>query len=79
MIETLCHKLNVELRQTTADGEFTVVPSECLAACDRAPMMIVDEKVVGPVKEEDLDHILAEVKKGPGHPAPVEKPEANHA
>ena len=36
--------------ETTADGEFTVIPSECLSACDRAPMMLVDDKVVGPVK-----------------------------
>ena len=27
-------------------------------------MMIVDEKVVGPVQEGDFDRILAEAKKG---------------
>jgi NADH-quinone oxidoreductase subunit E len=30
-------------------------------------MMLVDDKVVGPVKEEELDHILSEAKKGAGH------------
>lgn len=79
LIDNLCHKLKVKLREKTADGEFTIIPSECLAACDRAPMMLVDEKVVGPIKEEDIDHILEEAKKGAGHPAPVEKPEASRA
>lgn len=79
LLSKLCHKLQVKGGETTADGEFTVIPSECLAACDRAPMMLVDEKVVGPVKEEDLDRILAEAKKGYGHAAPVENVEADHA
>ena len=68
---------NVKPGETTADGEFTVIPSECLAACDRAPMMLVDDKVVGPVKEGDLDQILDEAKKGPGHPSPMEKVEVS--
>lgn len=79
LIGKLCNKLQVKPGEVSSDGEFTIVPSECLAACDRAPMMIVDDKVVGPVKDEDIDRILAEAKKGPGHPAPVEKPEVNHA
>lgn len=79
LLKQVCRKLNVEPGEITADGEFTVIPSECLAACDKAPMMLVDDKVVGPVQEADLDHIFAEAKKGPGHPSPVRKVEADHA
>ena len=71
LMEKLCQKLQVVPHETTEDGEFTVIPSECLAACDRAPMMLVDEKVVGPVQEGDLDRILAEAKKGRPHPCPA--------
>lgn len=78
LLTRLCQKLKVAPGQTTADGEFTLVVSECLAACDRAPMMLVDEKVVGPIKEDDLDNILNEAKKGKGHPSPMEKVEAFH-
>ena len=74
----LCRRLNVKPGERSADGEFTVIPSECLAACDRAPMMLVDEKVVGPVKLEEVDQILEEAKRGIGHPAPVEKAEVKH-
>lgn len=79
LLAKLCQKLNVKPGGTTEDKEFTVIASECLGACDRAPMMLVDEKVEGPVKESDLDRILAEAKKGRGHPAPVERPEGSHA
>lgn len=79
LLEKLCEKLQVAPRARTADGEFTIIPSECLGACDRAPMMLVDDKVIGPVIESDLDRILAEAKKGPGHPSPVEKGEVDHA
>lgn len=79
LINRLCEKLQVKPEETSADGEFTVLPSECLAACDRAPMMLVDEKVIGPVKEEDLDRLLDEARKGPGHPSPVNLKEIGHA
>ena len=79
LLDSLCHKLNVCPRKMSADGEFTVIPSECLAACDHAPMMLVDEKVVGPVKIEDLDQILLEAKKGKGHPSPMKISEVSHA
>lgn len=79
LLKQLCNRLQINPGETTADGQFTVIPSECLGACDRAPMMIVDDKVVGPMKEEDLDSILIEAKKGPGHPSPLGSIEVNHA
>jgi NADH-quinone oxidoreductase subunit E len=71
LLKGLCQKLDVAPHETTKDGEFTIIPSECLAACDRAPMLLVDEKVVGPVRLEDLDRIIAEAKAGKGHPSPI--------
>lgn len=70
LLSKICTKLGVKPGETTADGEFTVIPSECLAACDKAPMMLVDDKVVGPISENELDAIFYEAKKGTGHPSP---------
>lgn len=78
LLKQLCSKLNIAPGETSADGEFTVIPSECLGACDLAPMMIVDDKVVGPVFENELDQVLEEAKKGPGHPSPMPKLERHH-
>ncbi len=44
--------------QTTADGAFTVRESECLAACDLAPMMMVDRDRFGPLTPQSVDEIL---------------------
>jgi NADH-quinone oxidoreductase subunit E len=78
LAEKLCEKLGIGLKETTSDGEFTLIPSECLAACDLAPVMLVDDKVAGPVHEEDLDRLIMDAKMGPGHPAPVPT-EVEHA
>lgn len=63
ILTTLCQRLGISPGETTADGEFSVIPSECLAACDLAPMLLVDEKVIGPVKENELEQVLANIKK----------------
>jgi NADH-quinone oxidoreductase E subunit len=41
IIDALCEQLNVELGETTPDGQFTVLEAECLGACGGAPMMAV--------------------------------------
>lgn len=79
LLKQLCSRLNIQPGETTEDGEFTVIPSECLASCDLAPMLLVDEKIVGPVKLEDLDHLLEEAKQTHGHPSPITNWEIEHA
>jgi NADH-quinone oxidoreductase subunit E len=71
VLNGLCRRLSIQPGKTSQDGEFTVIASECLGACDKAPMMLVDEKVVGPVSEDQLDHIIETAKQGHGHPSPV--------
>jgi NADH-quinone oxidoreductase subunit E len=79
VMQNLCQKLGIAPGGTTADGEFTVIASECLGACDRAPMMLADDRVVGPIQPEDLDQILRETKQGSGHPSPITPEEVGHA
>jgi NADH-quinone oxidoreductase subunit E len=67
LLENLCKKLGVCEGGTTADGEITVIPSECLGACDRAPMMLVDHEVIGPVQDSQIDQILEETRSRRGH------------
>jgi NADH-quinone oxidoreductase subunit E len=54
-----CRKrLGVDLEQTTPDGKFTVVEVECIAGCDRAPSMMVNDTYHEPMDEQKLDAIL---------------------
>ena len=78
LLEKVCHKLNVNPGETTTDGEFTVLASECLGACDRAPMMLIDSEVVGPVSESDLDSIFEKTKNKPSHISPIPLLEGFH-
>jgi NADH-quinone oxidoreductase subunit E len=46
------------LGETSADGQFTLLPTACLGACDRAPAMMVDEKFFGNLTPSLVDEIL---------------------
>jgi NADH-quinone oxidoreductase subunit E len=51
-------KLGIEYGGTTTDNRFTLLPASCLGACDRAPAMMVDDELHGPVDMDKLDEIL---------------------
>ncbi len=69
ILQSLCHRLQINPGETSADGEFTILASECLAACDKAPLCLIDERIVGPLQEKDLEQLLVAAKNGPGHPS----------
>jgi NADH-quinone oxidoreductase subunit E len=63
-LDHLCHKLGVEPYGTTADGRFTVQPSECLGACADAPVMLVnDRQMLSYMTESRLDELVETLKK----------------
>ena len=41
--EAISHTLGIRPGQTTADGMFTLMEVECLGACDRAPVVMVND------------------------------------
>jgi NADH-quinone oxidoreductase subunit E len=56
--QRLCDELGVALGQTTADDRFTVLPSVCLGACDRAPVLMIDRDTHFEVDPERLGALL---------------------
>jgi NADH-quinone oxidoreductase subunit E len=59
-LDHVCQRLGVEPYGTTADGVFTVQPSECLGACADAPVMLVnDRQMLSFMSNERLDELLA--------------------
>jgi NADH-quinone oxidoreductase subunit E len=58
LLAALTAKLGIGLGGTTRDDRFTLLPASCLGACDRAPALLVDDDLFGPVKPEMLDGIL---------------------
>ncbi len=52
-------RLGIQPGQTTRDGRFTLLPEPCLGACDQAPAMLIDGRLIGNLTEEKIDQILA--------------------
>jgi len=62
-LQHLCSKLGVEPYGTTADGKFTVQPSECLGACADAPVMLVnDRQMLSYMSNDRLDELVDTLK-----------------
>ena len=59
----LKRKLGVDYRETTADGQFTLVEGECMGACGDSPVLIVNNKhMCVRMTEEKLDALVAALK-----------------
>jgi NADH-quinone oxidoreductase subunit E len=54
----LCDRLGVRMGETSADGLFTLLPVCCIGYCDRAPAILIDRKVHGPLTIESLDRLI---------------------
>jgi len=60
VLDELKKQLGIGEHETTADGRFSLVTEECLAGCDHAPCLLINEKMHKCVKVEDVGRILAD-------------------
>lgn len=42
--KSIKEELGIDWGQTTSDQKFTLLPAQCLGACDRAPVMMVNDR-----------------------------------
>ena len=60
----LKEKLGIGFRETSADGQFTLVEGECMGACGDAPVMLVNNKRMCSFMSHDkIDALVEELKK----------------
>jgi NADH-quinone oxidoreductase subunit E len=52
------HKLGIGEHETTADGRYSLMTEECLAACDHAPCLMINEKMHKCVRPDDVPALL---------------------
>ncbi|MBL6749053.1 MAG: NADH-quinone oxidoreductase subunit NuoE [Nevskia sp.] len=62
LVEAFGKHLGVGLGQTTADGRFTLLPICCLGACDKGPVLMIDDDTHGNVSPEGIDKLLEPYK-----------------
>ena len=65
VLETLEKTLGCKRGETSADGEFTIIEEECLAACADAPCMISGQKYFLRLTPETAQKALEEIKQMP--------------
>lgn len=54
LMTAVAGEYGVEPGETTADGQLTLEIVYCIGSCALAPVTLLDDKVVGRVKEDDL-------------------------
>jgi len=63
--DRLRDRLGIDFGETTADGEFTLLPSVCLGNCDNAPTLMINEDLYDRVTPESVDAVI-EAARGNG-------------
>jgi NADH-quinone oxidoreductase subunit E len=61
--EQLSARLHIGLGETTEDGDFTLLPTCCLGACERAPAALVDGELHAGLTSGKLDALLERYRR----------------
>jgi NADH-quinone oxidoreductase subunit E len=64
VLEAFERELDVHAGATTADGEFSLRPVECLGGCGWATIVAVDERYRMNVQPADVPAIVEELRRG---------------
>jgi len=56
-------RLGIQMGETTADGLFTLLPVCCIGYCDRAPAILVNRMVHGPLTLASLDALIDKLQR----------------
>jgi NADH-quinone oxidoreductase E subunit len=60
--EEICGALKIRPGETDTSGTFTLVEVECLGACDRAPVVMVNDAWHECLKPEDVGQLLDDLR-----------------
>ncbi len=63
IIEFMEKELKIKSGQTTKDKRFYLEIGSCIGCCDKAPAMMINEKIYTDLTEEKIKKILKEYKK----------------
>ena len=60
VLDELKKQLGIGEHETTPNGKYSLVTEECLAGCDHAPCLLINEKLHKRVKPEEVANLLAD-------------------
>jgi NADH:ubiquinone oxidoreductase subunit E len=53
-----------DISKTTADGQLTMEVCRCVGACSQAPVVTVDDEVVGRIKPNKFPQLIKKLLEG---------------
>lgn len=62
LMEKAKQVLGIDIGETTADGLITLEICRCVGACSQAPVIVVDEEVLGRVKPNKLPQTIKQLQ-----------------
>lgn len=62
-VEQIEKKFGIKMGETTADGEYTLLPVVCLGNCDKAPCMMVGDDLHSNLTPEKIDSLFEQYAK----------------
>lgn len=62
VVEEICSHLHIRPGETDASGTFTLFEAECLGACDRAPVIMVNDAWQELQRPEDIPKLLEDLR-----------------
>jgi NADH:ubiquinone oxidoreductase subunit E len=62
LIEKAKQVLGIDVGETTSDGLITLEICRCVGACSQAPVVVVDEEVLGRVKPNKLPQAIKQLQ-----------------
>ena len=62
VLDYFTEHLGIKMGETTPDGRFTLLPVECLGACDRAPAIIIDGELYWDLDRKKIEAVLENYK-----------------
>jgi NADH-quinone oxidoreductase E subunit len=62
VVEEICSALHIKPGETDASGTFTLIEAECLGACDRAPVIMVNDAWQELQRPEDVPAMLEKLR-----------------
>ncbi|AEH39695.1 NADH dehydrogenase I chain E [Buchnera aphidicola (Cinara tujafilina)] len=58
----LMQLLKIKIGETTQDGRFTLLPTCCLGACDKSPVLLINEDIHHNLTGDCISHLLEKYK-----------------
>lgn len=64
ILDEIKNILHIQEGETTSDGLFALDMVRCLGCCGLAPVIMIDDKIYGKVKKEEVMKIISTYAKG---------------